>query len=76
MRFPTINKTPMIHFTLEELVNFTLNEKKMVEDVMPTTGHDEDIEPGEQALRNILDYSKALSVRKSKTMKRMHFVLN
>lgn len=66
----------MIHFTLEELVNFTLNEKKMVEDVLPSTGHDKDIEPAEQSIRNILGYSKALSVRKSKTMQQIHMVLN
>lgn len=66
----------MPHYTLQELFDFTLNENKMVEDVLPVTGHDEAIEPGEDILRNILNYSKALSVCKSRTMKQICVILN
>lgn len=66
----------MSHFTLQDLVDFTQNERKMVEDVLPTAAHDKEVEPSEACLRNILDYSKALSVRTSKKMKQVHIVLN
>ncbi|MFO0359917.1 MAG: hypothetical protein ACK50N_05425 [Flavobacteriales bacterium] len=66
----------MSHFTLQDLVDFTQNERKMVEDVLPTATHDREVEPSEACLRNILDYSKALSVRTSKKMKQVHVILN
>lgn len=67
---------PMAHFTLQDLVNFTKNESKMVEDILPAVVPEEEQQPSEAVLRNILDYSKALSVRKSKHSGSYRMILN
>lgn len=66
----------MAHFTLQDLVNFTKNESKMVEDILPAVVPEEEQQPSEAALRNILDYSKALSVRTSKNSGSFRMILN
>jgi hypothetical protein len=66
----------MTHFTLEDLVNFTQNEKKMVESILPTSEFEQNLEPKEETLRFLMDYSKSLSVRKSKKLKHVSMILN
>ncbi len=66
----------MAHFTLQDLVNFTQKESKMVEEIFPTVVQEEEQQPSESALRNILNYSKALSVRKSKNSELIKMILN
>jgi hypothetical protein len=66
----------MPHFTLQDLSDFTKNERKMVEGILPLAKSNEDLEPREEILQNILNYSKALSVRKSKKMNSFKMVLN
>jgi len=66
----------MLHYTLNDLMDFTQNERKMVKQVLPGTFEEESIQPSEGSLRNILDYSKALSVRKSKNLHSFRIVLN
>lgn len=63
----------MPHFTLKDLVSFTQNENKMVEEIFPETIASN--EPSESSIQNILAFSKAYSVRRTeKGMVRM--VLN
>jgi hypothetical protein len=66
----------MPHFTLQDLSDFTQNERKMVEGIFPLAKSNEELEPREEILQNILNYSKALSVRKSKKMNNFTMVLN
>jgi hypothetical protein len=66
----------MPHFTLQDLSDFTKNERKMVEGILPLAKSNEELEPREEILQNILNYSKALSVRKSKKMNSFKMVLN
>jgi hypothetical protein len=64
----------MLHFTLDELANFTRKEEQMVKDLMPHAGLH--AEPSERSIQNILAYSKALSVRKSEHLQHMRMILN
>jgi hypothetical protein len=48
----------------------------MVEGIFPLAKSNEELEPREEILQNILNYSKALSVRKSKKMNNFTMVLN
>lgn len=66
----------MLHYTLYDLVVFTQNEKRMVEKVLPKAYEEQDMNPSEETVRNILNYSKALSVRKSKKINRIRLILN
>ncbi|MEZ4799834.1 MAG: hypothetical protein R2809_08690 [Flavobacteriales bacterium] len=66
----------MTDFTLQDLVNFSRNEKKMVEDVLPELSSAEEIGPSDKTLQFIMDYSKALSVRKSKNLNHISMILN
>jgi hypothetical protein len=66
----------MPHFTLQDLSDFTKNERKMVEGILPLAKSNEELEPREEILQNILNFSKALSVRKSKKMDSFKMVLN
>jgi hypothetical protein len=65
----------MTDFTLDELLKFTQEESKMVEETLPVC-QGEQAEPDESVLRNIIAYSKALSVRKSQHLRHLHLVLN
>ena len=65
----------MADFTLDDLMKFTQNESKMIEDILPRTT-EEQAEPDESVLRNIIAYSKALSVRKSQHLRHFSVVLN
>lgn len=69
-----IKTLPMLNFTLDELADFTRKEEEMVRDLMP--GASLHAEPSEQSIQNILAYSKALSVRRSKHLKHVRLVLN
>lgn len=64
----------MVIFTFEDLQelqnqeNKLLNRKKMTEQV--------ELSPKDVSVDNILNYSKALSVRKSKSLKQVKMILN
>lgn len=63
---------------LDELSNFTQNEK----DIITTLGlltnekEQEKMKPSKQAIQNILNFSKVHSSRKSKLVDRIELVLN
>lgn len=65
----------MVDFTLDDLMVFTQNENKMIEEI---TLKDEmhHLEPSEESVRMLLAYSKALSIRKSKTLDKFTLLLN
>lgn len=65
----------MTHFTLDDLAKFTQNEKKMVNDILPEL-REKEIQPSDDAIRNILNYSKSLSVRKSTNLGHLRLLLN
>ena len=66
----------MVNFTLDDLKDFTQNENKMVEQVLTVSLAGDDKEPSEECINNILNYSKALSVRKSDSGKQFKVILN
>ena len=64
-------------FTLENLTTFTRNEKEILASVGLTKSKKEEISsPGQHVIDNLLNYSKALSIRKSETFGKMEMVLN
>ncbi len=65
----------MIDFTLQDLMVFTQKEEEMVKDVFPEMELTR-IEPCESSVKNLLAYSKALSIRKSRKLKTLSLVLN
>jgi hypothetical protein len=66
---------PMIDFTLNDLLKFTLKEAEMVKEILPEI-EKTSWEPSESSINNILAYSKVLSVRKSKNLNHISIVLN
>lgn len=65
----------MINFTLDDLMEFTQKEEEMVMEIMPEMGIPQP-EPCERSVKNLLAYSKALSIRKSRKLKTFSLVLN
>ena len=72
-----INQKPMLkNITLEELAEFTQNESQILAELGLCT-KDEVIEtPSQHVVDNVLNYSKALSIRKSKIVGTIESVLN
>ena len=65
----------MVNFTLDELMKFAQKERQMVEEILPHMGID-NREPSESSVKNLLAYSKALSIRKSEKLETFRIVLN
>lgn len=65
----------MIDFTLNDLMEFSKMEEEMVREIFPQMEIDKP-EPSERSVKNLLAYSKALSIRKSRTLKNVRLVLN
>jgi hypothetical protein len=62
---------------LDALAQFTQNEKELINDLWSTPDSSKkEFKPRESSVQNILNYSKALSVRKSKHLDSLQFVLN
>lgn len=59
--------------TLKQLAAFTRNEKKILESLglIPLS-----MQPRQHSVDNILNYSKALSIRKSENFGNLEFLLN
>lgn len=67
----------MKNTTLDALAQFSQSEKDLRRAVFPKSeGVSEDSAPSEHTIQNVLNYSKALSVRKSRQVSDMFFVLN
>jgi hypothetical protein len=65
----------MIDFTLDDLMEFTQKEEEMVKEIFPVSELSNP-EPCERSVKNLLAYSKALSIRKSRKLKTLSMVLN
>ena len=65
------------NFTLEELAEFAQNEKTIFNSIMKQcTGMIYELKPRQEVIDRILDYDRALSVRKTKTLGDTSFMLN
>lgn len=65
----------MTNYTLEDLMVFTQMENELMEGLF---GHniEDQCEPSQEIVNNLLAYSKALSIRKSLSMNNIRLVLN
>lgn len=67
----------MKNSTLNALAQFSRNEKDLTNDVLRGTEKDsEELVPRANTVQNILNYSRALSVRKSRNISNIFMVLN
>jgi len=69
---------PMSNFTLDALAHFSRNEQKLTDGLFgeKQSAANESYEPGALSVQHILNYSKALSVRKSELMEHITVILN
>lgn len=65
----------MVNFTLDDLMEFTQKEEKLLRDIFPIQNTN-CIEPSEKTMSSIIAYSKAISIRKSKKMNHFKMLLN
>ena len=65
----------MTNYTLEDLMVFTQMENELMDGLF---GHniEDQREPSEEIVNNLLAYSQALSIRKSRSMNSIRLVLN
>jgi hypothetical protein len=68
----------MSNSTLDALANFSQNEQKLVQSLFGENqiAPVEEFEPSALSVQNILNYSKALSVRKSEHLEHISLILN
>ncbi len=66
----------MVNFTLDELADFSREEKKLIQDIMGAESTNELLSPRKDIVNNILGFSKALSTRNSKFLDTTSMVLN
>lgn len=70
----------MRNFTLEELAHFSRNERSLVKGLLNDNGmvetKDFTMEPSNEAMNNIVAFSKAYSFRKGKKFKQIELMLN
>jgi len=65
-------------FTLDELAQFTQDEFKLSKELglTPPTDLPQVLSPSTMVVKNILNYSKALSVRETKRFGKVEMILN
>ena len=65
-------------YSLDELAEFTRNEKQLIESLGIESNVEEEItvSPRTHVINNILNYSRALSVRDTDTLGKVDMVLN
>jgi hypothetical protein len=66
----------MLHFTLNDLADFTKNEEQMVNSLFNAPQREQEFEPSQDSMDRILDYSRAYSVRRSERIQFVRMVLN
>lgn len=70
----------MRNFTLEELAHFSRNERSLVKGLLKdkkiVETKDFTMEPSDDALNNIMAFTKAFSFRKGKKFKQIELMLN
>ena len=71
----TTKLSPMTDFTLDDLLEFTQMENEMMKGLFADDIEDH-CEPSDEIVNNLLAYSQALSIRKSRTMNNIRLVLN
>jgi hypothetical protein len=69
---------PMSNSTLDALAHFSRNEQKLTEGLFGETqsAANESYEPSAFSVQHVLNYSKALSVRKSEHLEHITVILN
>jgi hypothetical protein len=67
---------PMINFTFQDLLDFTKMEEETVKEIAFPEGDLRGNEPSERSVKNLIAYSKALSIRKSRSIQNIAVVLN
>jgi hypothetical protein len=71
----TTKLSPMTDFTLDDLLEFTQMENEMMKGLFADDIEDH-CEPSNETVNTLLAYSKALSIRKSRSMNNIRLVLN
>lgn len=71
----TTKLSPMTDFTLDDLLEFTQMENEMMKGLFADDIEDH-CEPSNETVNILLAYSKALSIRKSRSMNNIRLVLN
>jgi hypothetical protein len=71
----TTKLSPMTDFTLDDLLEFTQMENEMMKGLFADDIEDH-CEPSNATVNTLLAYSKALSIRKSRSMNNIRLVLN
>lgn len=66
----------MRNSTLKDLSDFASKEKQMLDELHQQIERQENQGPSEYTVNNLLNYSKALSVRKSESMRHIKMLLN
>lgn len=68
----------MSNSTLDALASFSQNEEKLIQNLFGNNQSSsvEQFEPSALSVQNILNYSKALSVRKSEHLEHISIILN
>jgi hypothetical protein len=68
----------MSNFTLEALASFSRDEQKLIDSLYgkKTIAEDEKLEPSAFSVQHVLNYSKALSIRKSENLEHIKIILN
>jgi hypothetical protein len=66
---------PMTDFTLEDLMELTQMENEMMNELFASDVEDQ-CEPSDEIVNSLLAFSKALSIRKSRSMNTIRLVLN
>jgi hypothetical protein len=67
---------PMQTFTHLEFLEIAQNEKTLKESLNQLEVSEPELSPKKQTINNILNYSKALSVKKSKNVDYIEMILN
>lgn len=71
-----LKKKPMQTFTHLEFLELEQNEKSFKESLDKMEDNDERYSPKKQTINNILNYSKSLSIKKSKHVDFIEMILN
>jgi hypothetical protein len=71
----TFKLLPMTDFTIDELMELTQMENAIMFELFASDIEDQ-CEPSDEIVNNLLAYSQALSIRKSRSMNHIRLVLN
>jgi len=66
----------MVNFTLDELANFSREEKKLINEMMGTSDNKPLFSPSLKTIQRVLNYAKSTSMRKNQRIGTQTFFLN